>query len=331
MHWICINSVNNFILLGITQLFFCTMDGFVNRFLRSEVSKQEAAKKLEKKAPSIPPPSPATSDSESEDETKQDPKQAPVTKKKYVIASKKVKETGDSLFDSLEFPAVIVIIGKSKQGKSHLMRSIVKRHAMNGGFKAGIVFTQTKFNGGFDFMPDNLVISGMNANMLKRYLNKMANYRRTHDDQPLPNFIIFDDMARSVDWNEPLFSTLINTPRHFGSTIIICCQYAKGLILPNVREQADYAFIFQQKTIDSLQASYSNFGSRLGTFDQFKSTLDDVTSRPHHCLVMKTEPGNGNISYEEYCAPAAEPKVFLQFGKKPEKKDDDESNNQEFQ
>lgn len=301
------------------------MDSLLSSFVKHQLAKKQQAKQQ------------ASVNEDSDSASENDDAQEEELKLKRTVTNRpqpkrpepKAKtKTNDELFDQLQLPGVFIFLGKSKQGKSFLMRSLIKRWSMAGKFKAGLVFTTTKFNGGFNWMADqNCVITGYNENMLKRYLNKLSAYRTSHNDTPLPNFIIFDDIGRSVDWNDKLLSVLINTPRHFGTSIFICVQYAKGLILPNVREQADVAFIFQQKTNDSLEAAYTNFGSRLGTYDQFKSTLDDITSRDHHCLVMLTEPGNGNIQYREYCAPANEPNIVLKFGKKKEKEDENDNDN----
>ena len=209
------------------------------------------------------------------------------------------------------------MIGKSKQGKSFMCRSIIKRQALDGQFKCGIVFTTTKFNGGYNWMPQNMVITGYDEDILKRYLNKMKRYRETHNDTPLPNFVIFDDCANSVNWNDPMLSIFINTPRHFGTSVFIMVQYSKGLILPNVREQCDFAFIWNQRTAGSIQAAFENFGTGFKDLEQFKQTLNDITKTPFQCLFVNNDETEFNKRYCAYIAPKDEPNITLNFeGKK---------------
>ena len=263
------------------------------------------------------------SESESDEELKT-PEKPKLTRQTNAVPETKQVKSGDELFDKLKNPAVYIMIGKSKQGKSFMCRSIIKRQAQAGQFKCGLVFTSTKFNGGYNWLPSNMVITDYDENILKRYLNKMKHYRETHGNEPLPNFIIFDDCANSVNWNDPLLSIFINTPRHFGTSVFIMVQYCKGLILPNVREQADYVFIWNQRTAGSIQATYENFGTGFAHLDQFKQTLNQITKENFRCLFVNNDATDFNERYCAYIAPKEEPDIVLNFGSKKDKDKENE-------
>jgi hypothetical protein len=263
------------------------------------------------------------SDSESESDDIKTPEKPKLTRQTNAVPETKQVKSGDELFDKLKNPAVYIMCGKSKQGKSFMSRSIIKRQAQAGQFKCGLVFTTTKFNGGYNWLPSNMVITGYDENILKKYLNKMKHYRETHNDTPLPNFIVFDDCGHSVNWNDPLLSVFINTPRHFGTSVFIMVQFCRGLILPNVREQADYVFLWNQRTAGSIQATYENFGTGFENLDKFKQTLNAVTKTPYQCLFVNNDETEFNKRYCAYIAPKEEPDIVLNFGATKEKKDEE--------
>ena len=100
----------------------------------------------------------------------------------------------------LELPCLIICIGSSKSGKSHLIKSLIFDHSINhdNGFKFGLVFTKTKFNQNYDFLPDDYVIENFDMKILTKFLNKLVDtYKNnTKKKKPIPYFfIIFDDIC----------------------------------------------------------------------------------------------------------------------------------------
>lgn len=262
------------------------------------------------------------------------PPNSPVEKmKRHVFSARKPALPSDDYVDSIRVdddpntPSVIVLaIGQSMSGKSHLVQNIIKRKILQGQFKAGIVFSKTKFNGGYDWMGNqNLVIQGYDANMFKRYLRKLENYRKSHNNRPLCNYVVFDDLGMSIDWNDPFISSFIAGPRHWGCSVFICVQYAKGLIYPIVREQSTNVFLFQQFTDDSMIATYKAFGSKLGDYKKFISELNQITSQPYHCLTVTKTPGSGQVKYGEYCSPAKKLNIAVKFGAKKQEEKNEEN------
>ena len=119
-------------------------------------------------------------------------------------------------------PCLIVVAGKSKRGKSYLIKYMLTMLCLNKKFKFGLVFCKTKFNCGYDFIEDNKVVEGYNEDVLKNYLQTLQKYG---EENPLtrkqkelgiktnipPSFIVFDDIIGQMDLNTNFMSEFLTT------------------------------------------------------------------------------------------------------------------------
>ena len=248
------------------------------------------------------------SNSETKISIKPDNKLAKPAKPVETKTISKQQSTSDALINSLDRkPGLYIMIGKSDQGKSYLMKHVVKSLAKRGDFQLGIVFAATKFNNAFDWIqPQNLVISGYKEEIFKRFLQKLQK-------QPTPSFVIFEDLAGVMNWHsDPFLINFINTYRHYKLSVFILNQYAYQ-ISPNVREQCKYAFLFRQKTKRSYEACYENFGTGFDNYKDFKQAFDAATKEEHYCMVVASNEEDMEKRYGRYKAPEKEEKIVLNF------------------
>lgn len=203
---------------------------------------------------------------------------------------------------------LLLFIGKSKQGKTHLLKSLLLNMCDEGKFQFGIVFTTTRFNKSFDFMTNQkLVIPRYDENILKQYLRKV----RELPNKP-SNFIIFDDILGDLDIQSAFVKNFISTFRHYNCTVFLSTQYAYA-VSPLWREQCDICFIFRQKTGRSLQAVYEAFGSLFGQYKEFTDMLARITSEKYRCLVFDGDATNEDEKYSTYIADKEIPDINLKF------------------
>jgi len=220
-------------------------------------------------------------------------------------------------------PCLIVVAGKSKRGKSYLIKYMITMLCLNKKFKFGLVFCKTKFNCGYDFIEDNKVIEGYKEDILKNYLQALQKYGEEH---PLtakqkayniktnipPSFIIFDDIIGQMDLNAGFMSEFITTYRHYNITLIIATQYLHKVPVL-FREQADICVMFYQNTKKSIDACYENYGQEFDNAKKFKNFLIEKTSKPYHCLIYIEDGDDINTKYMEYKAPSDYPDIIFKF------------------
>jgi len=225
--------------------------------------------------------------------------------------------------DIIKPPCLIVVAGKSKRGKSYLIKYMITMLCLNKKFKFGLVFCKTKFNCGYDFIEDNKVIEGYKEDILKNYLQALQKYG---EDHPLtakqrayniktnipPSFIVFDDIIGQMDLNAGFMSEFITTYRHYNITLIVATQYLHKVPVL-FREQADICVMFYQNTKKSIDACYENYGQEFDNAKKFKNFLIDKTSKPYHCLIYIEDGDDINTKYMEYKAPSNYPDVIFKF------------------
>ena len=90
-------------------------------------------------------------------------------------------------------PQISVFLGKPKKGKSWALRWAVLKNTIDKKiFKYGIVFTRTKFNGDYDWLPDEYVYEDYDPMVLQQYLDGL---KQLSEEELEPSFIIFDDIT----------------------------------------------------------------------------------------------------------------------------------------
>jgi hypothetical protein len=245
----------------------------------------------------------------------------PKTKK---LTLKLLKESSkDPIFDIISGPKQLnLFVGSSEQGKSHLIKYLLINLCMMKKFKTGIVFTTTKFTGGYDFIANkNLIISKYDEDILKKYLKKIR--EANTNGNSCPNFIIFDDMIGSLDVRSPFIQNFVSTFRHYNIGIFISTQYVYR-VDPLFREQTNRCFIFKQNTKRSYEALYEAFGLGFEDYKSFKKQLDLITSEPYRCLLYKKEDTDMSKKYMAYKAKSEIPDVIINL--MPKKNDDSNHN-----
>ena len=213
-----------------------------------------------------------------------------------------------------EKPLFIISVGKSMKGKSFLTRYLLTEKFMTGKFKFGIVFTKTKFNSDYAFLPDKAVKQGYNEEVLKKYINNLAKLREKKQGVP-PNFIIFDDLVGVLNNQTNWFVNFVSTVRHFNTTIIICVQYLCGrnAISPIMREQTTHAIMFQSRTRRTLENLYESYGGLFPSYDEFKAYFFAATREKYSAMLYLESTDELHENYITIQAPAEYPKIKVEY------------------
>jgi hypothetical protein len=203
-------------------------------------------------------------------------------KEKETETTKKEPET----FVYEKKPSLYVFVGKPASGKSVGLKQIMYQHFKNDYFKFGIAICQTKFNLGYDFLPDNLVWPSYNEERLKAYVQKMEAWmKQSGKKKPPPNFIVLDDCLGDINQASAFFKNFMACYRHYNTTVFITAQYLATGISTQLRDSTTMAFIFSTKFGRSKQILHEAYGSSL-KFDEFEMLLENSTDEKYYCLVF---------------------------------------------
>lgn len=215
---------------------------------------------------------------------------------------------------------ILLMVGKPNSGKSYLTRAFFKYWADNHFFKFGVVFTGTKFQHQFDYLPDECVIDGYNDLKLRNYITKLQQMtdalRKTTGDKHSmlpPNFICYDDITgllSPTSW----FNNWLANFRHTNTTLIFCAQYLRSnnTICTALRSYINYAFCFEPDSLLALKALHETFGNRYEKFKRFKRDILAVTNEKYGCFMYNAD----EKKYGSMRAPDNIPDFQIKFDKK---------------
>jgi hypothetical protein len=211
-------------------------------------------------------------------------------------------------------PLIICSTGKCGVGKSYLIKQLIYNYSKVNYFKFGLAFVSTKFNGGYDYLPDQYVIENYNEQYLKNYIDKLKDYKKKKGNIP-PSFICLDDVVGHVNFYSPFWSNLISTYRHLNLTIILGTQSVsvKGGVSTLFRQMVNVCFMFRTLYKDTIEAYYKAFGALCEDLDEFEKMFLQVTSERHACLMFVNDKHSKEDSYYSYKAPSDDVKFKLKY------------------
>lgn len=178
-------------------------------------------------------------------------------------------------------PALILLAGKPRSGKSHLLKYLLSlRHpdfAADGivPYKWIVVFSGTKFNGMFSkIVPEKYIYPKFDAALLGRILERQQAMK-------CPRMaIIFDDCLPSAGakgFGSPEFTTLATQFRHYKCDLIIASQYIYK-VPPTIRECATHIGMFRATTGRMIDALHETAGGYFKSAAEFGAFLNASTN-----------------------------------------------------
>lgn len=191
---------------------------------------------------------------------------------------------------------MIIFVGSSLSGKTHLMKNILIDMLDQGKFKFGVVFCTTAFNNTWDVFPKEVVLHDYSEEWLSAYLKLLTKKFTGPGDKwtPEPSFMVFDDMIGSIPLEKPFTKKFLSTFRHFGITAFVSTQHIHKISTLH-REQASYVFVFRLKTAKSIEAVFESFCGDLNNKNDFKDVLAAHTRVPYSALFIDCfEPDDEN-------------------------------------
>ena len=180
-----------------------------------------------------------------------------------------------------------MFIGTSLSGKSYTLRYLLSEMLLKRKLKFGIVFTTTKHNDGYNWLPDDYVYGSFTKARLESYINWLKKIKKEKGSIP-ENFIVLDDCINSLPQGEKWWNEFLSTYRHFNITLFVTTQHINRC-QPLFREQASFAYIFQLHTLGSIKACYESYGQLFRTIKAFQAFIEKHTEKEYQCVVWAKE------------------------------------------
>lgn len=212
-------------------------------------------------------------------------------------------------------PTVVSLVGKAELGKTNLLRHLIYKNTVDHKyFQFGIVFTGTKYDEEYDYLPDEAVIDGWDEECFADYVDYLkAQVKRLGKKKMPPNFMIFDDLIGTL-YASKRFTNFMGTYRHTKTTIFITTQYLRKAIATELRENTKIAFIFRTRFALSLEGLYEAFGQLFKRKRDFFKLLENVTTENFNCLAYFDTADTIDTCYYKYKAPdMSEKKIQIDF------------------
>ena len=200
-------------------------------------------------------------------------------------------------------PQVGVFVGRPKMGKSNAVKYFILKNTINEkNFDFGIVFTRTKFNDGYDYIPDKYIYTEYKPEILQKYMKGLEKIANDGKKIP-PNFVIFDDLQGVLNRNDPILTNFVSSHRHYNcKAVFFCFQYLYGAS-PLLRECATFAVMFRSQGNRTLQGLYENFGQLFDNFEEFKKHFFKITKKKYNGMLYIQDISKKKKNYLRFKAP----------------------------
>jgi hypothetical protein len=216
-----------------------------------------------------------------------------------------------------QFPTLILLLGKSKSGKSHLTKYLLQYYTLEKPiWQFGLCLTGSPYNHEYTFLPDHAVHE-YNEDILESYINELKTRKDESKGEKMPaSFLILDDclglISKTAAWQN-----LLSTYRHLNITIFLSVQYLKTEASSTlVREQAGIVCAFKSTNINVINCLYDYFGSELfESVKDFKARYSACTSEKYHCMLYIADDAlsSSNKNFLSFTAPKELLNVKLKY------------------
>lgn len=188
-----------------------------------------------------------------------------------------------------------LIIGKTKSGKSELLRYLLT--PIRPEFQKIFVFSGTEKVNSFykKFINPNCIYNEFNSKFLQILINKITDMKMQDTNYNKKFFLIFDDVGTDITDNKEL-QKLFTMGRHLNISIVVLLQYLSQ-VKPVIRDNASYILIGQQNA-HSVELLADNFLNGNLTRKQFINLYHENT-KDHNFLIVSCESVKNNDNINE--------------------------------
>ena len=199
-------------------------------------------------------------------------------------------------------PKVVVCVGKPRMGKSNMVKYLLLKNMLNKKiFKFGIVFTRTKFNDDYDYIPEKYIYTEYKPEILKKYMNGLEKLKKKTGSIP-PNFVVMDDQQGLLNRQDSILTNFVSSHRHFSCSFFANFQYLFGAS-PLLRECTTNAIMFRSVGLRTINGLFENFGMLWDNVQEFKEYFHKNTQKKYTAIMYEQKINEKDDNYKRIKAP----------------------------
>lgn len=177
-----------------------------------------------------------------------------------------------------------LVVGKSRNGKSHYIHWLILDRFVHAGWEFGLTMVGTKFTGAYKWLPEGTVFEGYDENRLVAYVTGLKKKIDAGEKVP-PNFVYLDDLVGALKSETDAFKQFCTTSRHTNTNVIVAVQYIAHGASTTFREQVDYAVLFASRNRRTCDSLFGEFGQQFQSRREFTAWMWNETAKPYHAVL----------------------------------------------
>lgn len=215
-------------------------------------------------------------------------------------------DDGNLYLENMQFPLIYLFAGKPASGKSVAIKNLIYNYSKLRYFKFILAIVPSKFNSGYEYLPDKYVIESYDENYLKNYFNKLREFKKKSGFIPA-NAIILDDILGSINLYSSWWQHFFSTYRHYNCTVIFGSQTitGKGAISTLLRQVCNICVMYRNVFQDNIEQLHKAFGALMEDYNEFQKVFLNVTSTKYHGLLFVNDREDKESSYYDYISEVA--------------------------
>lgn len=206
-------------------------------------------------------------------------------------------------------PFFMIIAGRSGVGKSVLLRYIMREMNIHHKFDYIVVFSNTAFEGSFDYVDKKYIHEEFNEEIIKNIIKLQKQLISKNIKKNCA--IILDDCCGSDELQSSIMKKLAIQARHYNIYTLVTSQYI-NLVCPTIRANSNYSCFFDiGNGVREMRSIYEAYGQKFKNYDEFKDFY--YTNTGDYKFIMWN---NNDNMYKVFRCPENIPKFKITINKK---------------
>jgi len=142
------------------------------------------------------------------------------------------------------------------------------------------------------FFPKSFIYDEVDTDRIEKIADTQTKLRKKGTEGDYSSFLVFDDCGydKSIT-KQKIIRKIFCNGRHLKILLMMTVQYCKH-IPPDLRSNADYVFIFREKSSDNRKKLWKDYAGIVDDFDTFNQIMNSCTDNRGVLVVDNTSISN---------------------------------------